>query len=118
MQKSTLERFRKRLQEMQQTIEHDVASSSQALTEQVHRPGELSTSAQHSGDHDSEGLDAEIAIQRTLRGDLEDIESALMRIEAGNYGVCVRCGKAIGSARLDALPQAPLCIDCERAVEG
>ncbi len=117
MQKSTLEHFRKRLQEMQRTLEHDTEGSARVLSEQVRRPGELSASAQHKGDHDSEGLDAELAIQRALRGDLEDIEGALMRIEAGNYGVCMRCGNAIGPARLEALPQAPLCIDCERAVE-
>ena len=44
---------------------------------------------------------------------LEQVESALKRIEAGNYGYCVNCGKPINPARLEALPHAQLCISCK-----
>jgi RNA polymerase-binding transcription factor DksA len=40
------------------------------------------------------------------------IEAALKRIENGSYGVCVRCGDPIGDARLDVVPQTPMCRDC------
>jgi RNA polymerase-binding transcription factor DksA len=42
------------------------------------------------------------------------IEAALGRIAKGTYGVCVRCGEAIGDERLDLVPQTPLCRDCAR----
>jgi RNA polymerase-binding transcription factor DksA len=40
------------------------------------------------------------------------IEAALKRIENGSYGTCVRCGDPIGDARLDVVPQTPMCRDC------
>lgn len=43
---------------------------------------------------------------------LADIVAALERIEAGTYGACEHCGKAIAVARLEARPYARTCIDC------
>ena len=40
------------------------------------------------------------------------IEAALHRIEAGEYGYCVKCGAQIGEARLDAVPYTPFCLSC------
>lgn len=46
--------------------------------------------------------------RRTLR----EIDAALARIEAGNYGVCDLCAISIPRARLEALPWAHLCVNC------
>lgn len=43
------------------------------------------------------------------------IEAALDRAEQGTYGICVRCGEAIGDERLDVVPQTPFCRDCAAA---
>ncbi|CUH82652.1 TraR/DksA family transcriptional regulator [Tropicibacter naphthalenivorans] len=40
------------------------------------------------------------------------IRSALSRMASGEYGFCVKCGDEIASARLDAVPEAPLCASC------
>ena len=40
------------------------------------------------------------------------IRAALARIEAGTYGECQSCGGEISAARLDAQPDAALCIEC------
>jgi DnaK suppressor protein len=45
------------------------------------------------------------------------VEAALERIEAGTFGRCVRCGETIAPERLDALPWAPRCIDCQRTLD-
>ena len=42
------------------------------------------------------------------------IDLALARVEAGEYGVCVRCGDPISEARLDVLPFTPVCRDCAK----
>lgn len=42
------------------------------------------------------------------------IEAALKRIEAGTYGKCATCGKAIPERRLRALPEAENCLSCAR----
>jgi DnaK suppressor protein len=45
-----------------------------------------------------------------LREALDEVEAAIQRLEAGNYGRCEVCGKPIGAARLEAMPAARLCI--------
>lgn len=49
--------------------------------------------------------------------ELSHIENALERMRAGNYGACEGCSKKIPAARLNALPYATLCIDCQREAE-
>lgn len=50
------------------------------------------------------------ASQREIRM----IEAALDRMEAGEYGYCVTCGKRISEERLDVLPHTPFCKDDAR----
>jgi RNA polymerase-binding transcription factor DksA len=56
----------------------------------------------------------EAAIDDVLHRQLEEVEAAMKRIEAGTYGRCVDCGGDIAEARLRALPTALRCIACER----
>jgi DnaK suppressor protein len=52
-------------------------------------------------------------------GALADIRSALTRLEAGEYGRCVVCGKEIEPARLRAVPETPFCREhAEEAKRG
>jgi len=59
----------------------------------------------------------EVGMQLALRRRLEErrveIEEALGRLDAGNYGVCEDCGEDIGLARLMASPTASLCVHCQ-----
>lgn len=48
---------------------------------------------------------------------LLQIEEALKRLDAGTFGHCAHCGEVIGSQRLEALPWARLCIDCQELLE-
>lgn len=41
------------------------------------------------------------------------VETALARLESGEYGVCVECEKAISPNRLTAVPWARYCVGCE-----
>lgn len=59
-----------------------------------------------------------IANQQQTRQLLKHIELALHRIEAGEYGICVRCEEPIAFARLQAQPAATLCIECQSATEA
>jgi len=49
--------------------------------------------------------------------ELAQIEEALEKIRQGNYGECEVCQGKIPLARLNALPYAITCIDCQRAAE-
>jgi len=46
--------------------------------------------------------------------EIASVMRALTRIENGAYGQCVRCGDEIAPKRLEARPEAALCIECAR----
>lgn len=46
------------------------------------------------------------------RGELQDIDAATVRLMAGRYGLCGRCGCAISPERLGAVPECLLCVEC------
>jgi DnaK suppressor protein len=54
---------------------------------------------------------AAATIERERRA-LNEIESALSRLQAGDYGVCNLCGVSIPKVRLEALPSASQCVNC------
>ena len=62
--------------------------------------------------HDDASLEAQAAL---IRRELASVDRALERIARGTYGECVRCGHEIAPARLEARPEAALCIDCARS---
>ncbi|KAA9149951.1 TraR/DksA family transcriptional regulator [Microbacterium lushaniae] len=49
---------------------------------------------------------------------VEQITGALDRLAAGTYGRCIRCDGAILPARLEVLPSAATCIDCQNRAEN
>lgn len=49
--------------------------------------------------------------------ELASIENALLRMREGQYGICEGCSCSIPMARLNALPYATLCINCQREQE-
>lgn len=55
----------------------------------------------------------QISLERNLEVSLEKIDKALESIEKGFYGKCEKCGKDIEQARLEAYPEANLCLTCK-----
>lgn len=51
------------------------------------------------------------------RHQLDEILAALNRLEAGTYGVCEACSRAIPLARLRAMPSTRHCVDCQSREE-
>ncbi|HZD24282.1 MAG TPA: TraR/DksA C4-type zinc finger protein [Acidimicrobiia bacterium] len=49
----------------------------------------------------------------SLKSQLDDIDSALTRIENGTYGTCANCGNEIGADRLEFRPASVLCVECK-----
>lgn len=76
--------------------------------------------------HAREPLDADSSEQAAQIGNVEvvsaleseavheiaEIDAALSRLEAGNYGICVTCGEDISPKRLEAYPASAECVDC------
>ena len=58
-------------------------------------------------------LEKRLALERRIRDQLAEVEHALHKFEDKNYGLCDNCGQPIDPARLEALPQASLCMKCK-----
>ena len=54
-----------------------------------------------------------LALEKQIRDRLAEVEHALHKFEEGTYGSCDSCGQPIAPDRLEALPQASLCLDCK-----
>ena len=52
------------------------------------------------------------------RREIQQIDAAIQRIDAGEYGICRDCGQDIDLRRLGALPYALLCTECAARREG
>ncbi len=108
----------RRAQELEtlRQAEHDTAFSG----DQREVTGELSTVSQHPADT------ADFLYQRELQQTTQDllereqqqVSDAMRARERGNYGKCEDCGQQIPRARLEARPEATLCVDCQRQREG
>ena len=77
-----------------------------------------SLDANGDDEHDPEGATVAFERERTaaLRGQVEaqlgNVDRALARVAAGEYGFCRSCGRPIAAERLRALPVTELCIGC------
>jgi len=58
-------------------------------------------------------LETRLELEKRVREQLAAVEHALAKFDDGTYGLCDSCGKPIGSERLEALPQASLCLNCK-----
>lgn len=54
-------------------------------------------------------------VERRRRIELQRIDAALARIEAGDYGYCINCGEEIPKGRLEFDPAVATCVDCAQA---
>jgi len=58
-------------------------------------------------------LEKRLVLENRIRQELAGIEHALEKFEKGTYGLCDNCGQPIDPERLEALPQANLCLKCK-----
>ncbi|NLA12370.1 MAG: hypothetical protein GX883_09655 [Firmicutes bacterium] len=85
---------------------------------------DLSFADNHPADLGTENFERskDLSLQELHFSQLRQVEEALQRISAGTYGICQRCGEMISRARLEAVPEAPLCLPCreyeEKAVQS
>ncbi len=115
------ERRREALQQMllgkrQEILREIEGSLGQSLTEDQQRRLE---SARDVGDQALMDLERELGISlmemRNRRR--QSIDEALTRLSEGTYGVCAECGIEISEKRLEAVPFAKLCVECQSRAE-
>jgi DnaK suppressor protein len=113
MRKERLAQFRKKLEEKHRQLVDEVGKNVQ------YGKGPDDDSIKDLGDQASSAYNREFlfGLGNGERRQLKDVASALQKLDDGSFGACERCGEIIGEKRLEALPFARYCIDCQRAVE-
>lgn len=116
----SLERLKARLEEERATYvrqAEELAAEAEALAAD-REPGDIQFDDE-SGEGDTINVERErdLALSASARAAVEQIDAALERIHHHTYGICERCGKRIPVARLEAVPQAALCIECKSRQE-
>ena len=113
--KSTVDRFRKRLEEEKTRLE--------GLVEEYERELEVARLTESSSDRSPDPGNAEasslkleyakeLSIEQNTLDLMRKVDHALTRVETGDYGICENCGAAIPIERLDVLPYSTLCVEC------
>lgn len=92
----------------------ELESRQARIAEDLSEPLNADSSEQAIEMEDDASLEGQGAL---IAREIASVKRALARIEDGIYGECVRCGEEIAPARLEARPEAALCIDCARAAE-
>ncbi|MFQ5829018.1 MAG: TraR/DksA family transcriptional regulator [Candidatus Methylomirabilia bacterium] len=113
MRKERLSYFKKKLVEKQRQLVEEVDRTS------FYGKGQEDDSIKDLGDQAATAYTREFLFELG-NGDrrlLREVTSALHKIDEGSFGSCERCGEPISEKRLEALPFARYCIDCQRAIE-
>ena len=104
------------IEKRQEIIKEIEESLGQSLTEDQQRRLE---SARDVGDQALMDLERELGISlmemRNRRR--QSIDEALTRLHEGTYGICAECGIEISERRLQAVPFAKLCVECQSRAE-
>jgi DnaK suppressor protein len=113
MKKDRLAYFRKALLDKRRQLEEEVGRSA------LYGKGQEDDSIKDLGDQATTAYTREFLFELG-NGDrrlLKEVLVALRKLDEGGFGECERCGEAIAEKRLDALPFARYCIDCQRVIE-
>jgi RNA polymerase-binding protein DksA len=114
--KADLEHFKQIILERRKEILEDLETLKASMMDVT--TGEYVTESSTYSLHMEQGTDAMEREKTFLFASREGkflnyLDDALKRIEKGEYGFCVDCGKLIDKERLEAVPHAQLCIDCK-----
>src|SRR5512139_1116123 len=106
------EKLKKQLKEEHKRLK------AQLSTFQVNDRGAIGYST-HQADDATEAFEQTkgLAMRQNTERLLAQVERALARFDDGTFGLCVDCGAPIDPARLEALPYAQLCLDCQSKQE-
>jgi DnaK suppressor protein len=113
MKKDRVAQFRKKLEEKHRQLVEEVGKNV------LYGKGPDDDSTKDLGDQAATSYNREFLFElgNGTQRLLKEVVSALQKLDEGSYGDCERCGEAIADKRLEALPFARYCIDCQRAVE-
>jgi DnaK suppressor protein len=110
MDPAELTAFRKRLLAERARLVEEVGGAIQA-------PDQMTYGSQAAAASQVFDQQRDLALRERATQQLAQVEAALARIEDGTFGQGTRCGRVIAAERLDALPWAAHCIECQSALD-
>jgi len=63
-------------------------------------------------------LEKRLTLENRLQAMLTEVDKALQKLDNGTYGLCDVCNNPIDPARMEALPQAILCMSCRQKMKN
>jgi DnaK suppressor protein len=121
MKKVEMKVYKEMLLKLRARLRGDVSAMANAALNKTRSEssGDLSSMPIHMADVGTDNFEQEftLSLMETEESVLQQIESALERIEEGTYGVCLDCEGKIPKARLNAIPFTPLCVKCASKLE-
>jgi RNA polymerase-binding transcription factor DksA len=94
--------------------------SGDAVNNNPRELGEISSLPSHLADLGTETFeqDKDLGLAERASAEIGEIDDALERLKAGDYGICEACEQPIHPERLKALPHATLCAACKTKQEA
>ena len=87
------------------------------VEETIQAPGQMTYGSQAAAASQVFEQQRDLALRDRATQHLALVDAALARLDAGTFGACLRCHRPIAGARLEALPWAAHCIDCQSAID-
>lgn len=111
LEKDVLEAARERLDEELKTVEAELTEMgfAQDGTVDVTFDEGFADAAQTTSERAKV-----LSLADGLKQRVEEVRSALHRLEKGTYGICEMCGNAISPERMEAIPSASQCVSCKQ----
>jgi len=119
MNKDLIKKLEEKLKERKIKLENELASFAK---KDPKTPGDYDTAFPDAGP--SQGSDEEavkfatydntLPVEYALELRLAEVNKALDKTKEGVYGLCEKCGKEIDPKRLEAMPEAKSCVNCQK----
>lgn len=117
MDKATKKKFRRRLEKERENLISEInqLEKDSLYKSQRESSGDLSGYSFHMADVGTDNFTRELNLKLATAEQkiLYEVEKALERLERGSFGICQQCKKKINHQRLEAIPYARMCIECE-----
>ncbi|PRR78765.1 General stress protein 16O [Clostridium liquoris] len=122
MNKQSMEKFKARLLEERKNVKDIIVlmKKNETIDSNITDTQELSLYDNHPADLASElyAKESGAALKENEINILNKIDSALKMIDEGTYGTCKNCGKEINLGRLEFIPYAEYCVDCQKKINA
>ncbi|MHB0999732.1 MAG: TraR/DksA C4-type zinc finger protein [Armatimonadota bacterium] len=122
MENLNVEKYRKMLLKEKEILCKEIEAMDEDLSYSDVRTGqnELADYDQHPADQGTDTFEKErdVSVRESWRDVVGRIDEAIGKIDRGTYGECDRCGRRISEARLNAVPHAIYCVECQDIIES